>query len=64
MSISGDQEIARAGDQKDKIYVCRMTIPVTTIMYSDRIITNLDGSMAKPVINIEMLDGSELPDPN
>jgi hypothetical protein len=64
MSISGDQEIPRSGDQKDKIYVCRMTIPVTTIMYSDRIITNLDGSMAKPVINIEMLDGSELPDPN
>lgn len=64
ISFSGDSEIARPGDQKDKIYVAKISIPVTAIQYSDRIIAMSDGTAATPVIGIEILDVSDLPEPN
>jgi hypothetical protein len=35
-SISGEQEVPRPGDEKDKVFVNRINISVTTIQYTDR----------------------------
>jgi hypothetical protein len=35
-SMSGEQEIPRPGDEKDKLYVNRVNVSVTTIQYVDR----------------------------
>jgi hypothetical protein len=35
-SMAGEQEVPRPGDERDKIYVNRLNIPVTTIQYLDK----------------------------
>lgn len=36
MSFSGESDMARPGDPKDKLYINRLSVPVTSILYSDR----------------------------
>lgn len=64
ISLSGEQEVPRPGDPKDKIYVNRINIPVTAIQYTDRIIVNSSGTVATPVTSITMLESQDLPEPN
>lgn len=64
ISLSGEQEIPRPGDPKDKIYVNRINIPVTAIQYTDRIITNAAGQDVNPLVNIETITNDNLPEPN
>jgi len=64
LSISGEQEIARAGDQKDKIYVNRINMPVTAIQYSDRTMTDEDGTPTTPLISVTLISTNDFPEPN
>lgn len=63
-SFGGDTEVPRPSDNKDKIYVSRLSIPVTAILYSDRIITNSDGTSADPVVQIQLINNFDFPEPN
>jgi len=40
VSMSGEQEVPRPGDEKDKLYVNRVTVTVTTIQYSDHAVVS------------------------
>jgi len=63
IAFSGEQETPRLGDSRDKIYINRLNIPVTAIMYSDRIATNKDNSVTIPIISPNLIF-SEFPIPN
>lgn len=64
ISFSGEQEIPRSNDPKDKLYINRVTVPIIAIQYTDRIITNSAGSTVTPLINIIMVGDDSLPIPN
>jgi len=64
ISFSGEQEINRLGDLRDKLYINRISIPVIAIQYSDRLMTNIDGSTTTPLINIGLISNFNLPEPN
>lgn len=64
IAFTGETEIARTNDPKDKIYVNRVMVPVTTIMYTDRIITDKKGNTVTPLINIGLISDDNLPVPN
>jgi hypothetical protein len=64
VSISGDQEMARPNDPKDKIYIARFSIPVIAIQYSDRVVVNQDGSVYTPQIAPDLIADDTLPEPN
>jgi hypothetical protein len=64
ISISGEQEMPRPGDPRDKIYVNRINVPVTAIQYSDRIITSLHGQTVTPVAKIPLTLNNDLPTPS
>lgn len=62
--LAGEQEIPRSNDQRDKIYINRMSIPVVIIQYSDRVITNNDNSILIPQISHDVTRIDDLPMPN
>lgn len=64
ISLSGEQETPRLGDTRDKIYVNRLNIPVTAIMFSDRVATNANGSVTTPLISPILIYSDDLPAPN
>lgn len=64
IQISGEEELPRQGDQKDKIYINRFTVPVIAILYSDRVITNRRDQVIEPAINIELVPSDDLPPMN
>lgn len=64
LSFAGEQEIPRANDQRDKIYVNRMNIPIIVIQYSDRVVTNSDNTVLIPQINPDVSFDGDLPMPN
>lgn len=43
-SMSGENEVPRPGDEKDKLYVNRINIGVTTIQYIDRAVVTASGT--------------------
>ncbi len=64
ISLSGEQETPRLGDVRDKIYINRITIPVTAMQYSDRTATNADGTTTTPLVQLVTTLRNDLPDPN
>lgn len=62
--FSGEQEVPRLNDPRDKLYINRISIPVTTIQYSDRVITSAAGDPVAPLINIGLISNYDLPEPN
>jgi len=44
LSISGESEVPRPGDEVDKLFVNRINIPVTTIQYTDRAVVTSGGA--------------------
>jgi hypothetical protein len=64
ISFSGEQEVERVGDPRDKLYINRISIPVVAIQYSDRIITDAQGTTVTPLINIGLISNFDLPEPN
>lgn len=64
VSISGEQELPRNNDPKDKIYVNRINVPVTAIQYTDRIVTDQLGNAVTPIIKISTVGKDTLPQPN
>lgn len=64
IAFAGETETPRAGDPRDKIYINRITVPVTSIMYSDRVITDRKGGIVTPLINIGLISDDSLPEPN
>jgi len=40
LSMAGENEVPRPGDEVDKLYVNRMNVPVTTIQYIDRAVVS------------------------
>jgi hypothetical protein len=64
IALSGEQEMPRPNDPKDKIYVNRVNVPVTTIQYTDRIIVDKSGqSMSIPRV-YQAINSDSLPEPN
>ena len=63
ISLAGEQEVPRPNDPKNKVYVNRVNIPVTTIMYTDRIIMNNNTTLV-PQINVNVQVNTSLPEPN
>lgn len=61
MTFSGESDMARPNDQKDKIYVNRITIPVTSILYSDRILVDRNGSPLVPQKRPDLQYREDLP---
>jgi len=64
VSISGEQELPRPSDPKDKIYVNRINVPVTVMQYTDRYIVTPAGEPAYPISGITLVTNEDLPDPN
>jgi hypothetical protein len=64
ISFSGEQEVPRLNDPRDKLYINRISVPVTAIQYSDRIITDAAGQIVTPIINIGLITKDDLPEPN
>jgi len=59
ISLSGEQEAPRTGDQKDKIYINRVNVPIIAIQYSDRVIYN------NPPASTTILQADfDIPEPN
>jgi hypothetical protein len=62
ISFGGEQEVPRTGDPRDKIYINRLSIPVTAIMYSDRIATDKSGAAIQALPpNLVILENIPLP---
>ena len=64
VSISGEQELPRPSDPKDKIYVNRINVPVTVIQYTDRYIVNASGQPTYPITGVTLVTNEDLPEPN
>lgn len=64
ISLSGESEIPRQGDMRDKIYVNRITVPVTALQFSDRTATNANGSITTPLVQLLIQPNDSLPEPN
>lgn len=64
ISLSGEQEAPRQGDEKDKLYINRLSIPVTAFQFSDRVATDADGTDTTPLIQITVEPRDDLPEPN
>ncbi len=64
IALSGEQETPREGDQKDTVYINRLTIPVTAFQFSDRTATNADGTITTPLVQIVTEARDDLPEPN
>lgn len=63
ISLSGEMEVPRLGDNRDKLYINRISVPCVVIQYSDREAVNKDGTTATPtVLNLNFTD--ELPGAN
>lgn len=63
VSISGEQELPRPSDPKDKIYVNRINVPVTAIQYTDRAIV-YNNVPFEPQTGVKLNLDYDLPDPN
>ena len=61
--LAGEQEIPRPNDQKNKVYINAIQVPVTAIMYTDRILVNKSGQIV-PQISPNMVFNGSLPVPN
>lgn len=64
IALSGEQETPRLSDQRDKLYINRLNIPVTALMFSDRTATNFNGSTTTPLIQLITEAKDDLPEPN
>lgn len=64
ISISGEQEMPRPGDPRDKIYVNRINVPITAIQYTDRIVVSSNGQTITPLPKIPLVSNDDLPTPN
>lgn len=64
VSISGEQELPRPSDPKDKIYVNRLNVPVTVVQYTDRHVVNQAGVPTFPSPGITLITNDDLPEPN
>lgn len=64
IQFAGESDIQRPGDQKDKIYVNRITIPVTSIMYTDRLLVDEFNNPITPQIQPDLMYREDLPMPN
>jgi hypothetical protein len=60
VSISGEQELPRIGDQADKIFVNRVNVPVQIIQYVDRIMTDAAGNQLVPYIQPDVVQDTDL----
>lgn len=61
ITFAGESDMPRQNDQKDKIYVNRMTIPVTAILYSDRILVDRNGLPLVPQTRPNLQFREDLP---
>lgn len=61
-SVSGEQEIPRPGDEKDKLFVNRINVSVTTFQYVDRAVTK-PGTTTPLYIESIQVDPT-IPEPN
>lgn len=61
ITFAGESDIPRPNDQRDKIYVNRMTIPVTAILYSDRILVDRNGAPLVPQKRPDLQFREDLP---
>lgn len=64
ISLSGEQETPRLGDNRDKLYINRLSIPVLAIQFSDRTATGADGVNTEPIISPTLIPRSDFPEPN
>lgn len=64
ITLSGEQETPRLNDNRDKLYINRLNIPVTAIQFSDRTATNLDGTITTPLVQATVVTSDDLPEPN
>jgi hypothetical protein len=64
ISVSGESEMPRQGDTKDKLYINRINIPCTAILYSDRLATNIDGTTTIPQLSVNIISDATIPEPN
>jgi hypothetical protein len=64
IAFSGEQETARPNDQRDKIYINRLTIPVIAIQYSDRVCMLNSTTPLTPEIQPDVSVMDDLPEPN
>lgn len=64
INFAGESDMPRPGDQRDKIYVNRITIPVTAILYTDRIVVGEDGQPMVPTAMPDLQFREDLPPAN
>lgn len=64
ITLSGELETPRLGDNRDKLYINRINIPVTAIQFSDRTATNLNGTITTPLVQPIFVTTDDLPEPN
>lgn len=61
IQFSGETDIARSGDQRDKIYINTITIPVLAIQYSDRIIVGQNNEALDLPLQPDVSINTDLP---
>lgn len=62
-SFSGEQETPRLNDMRDKLYINRISIPVTAILYSDRVVVDSNNDPYVPQ-SYQLITTDDLPEPN
>lgn len=64
ITLSGELETPRLNDNRDKLYINRINIPVTAIQFSDRVATNFNGTITTPLVQPTLVVTDDLPEPN
>lgn len=64
MSFAGESEVPRPADQKDKIYINRLAVPVTAILYSDRRIVDRSNSPIALPASMSVAVATDIPEPS
>jgi hypothetical protein len=64
MSFSGESEVPRPSDPKDKIYINRLSVPVTAILYSDRRVVDKNNNPVTLPMHITTAIVIDVPEPS